>query len=289
MVEIFPVKVPKDEDFLKRPYFAYGIFKKGQLAHSKIKDCVDKIEIDEIPRKMLIKDGIPLIINEYSEKITKGHKIYFKGDMAKEAYKRISDTEPEKIYKWDTIYIGDEEFNLLVGINRGGTFEYVDEHKKYSDDFDGLKDPFFSGVTEFIRNELQNLKLDDDNYIFKIQMYYMLIWSAIDRYCSLKYDVSSDQGYYLFELSNDEIFNDALDDLDLKGRNKIQSARDGGNFYYNLSRSNYIVNFYYTIRSNVVHRGKEAGNRIDELENSLDDLLNIFDYMIEKTFADDEI
>ena len=58
---------------------------------------------------------------------------------------------------------------------------------------------------------------------------------------------------------------------------------------YNPDLKYYIVNFYYTIRSNVVHRGKEAGNRIDELENSLDDLLNIFDYMIEKTFADDEI
>lgn len=41
------------------PFFAYGIFKPGQLAHSKIRNHVEKTEDAEINYGMRIREGCP--------------------------------------------------------------------------------------------------------------------------------------------------------------------------------------------------------------------------------------
>ena len=280
-----PVEMPSEDAFLDRPFFAYGIFQKGQLAYSKIADCVSGVDSDDVPREMHIRDGVPLIINEESVRIAKGNKIYFLDDKKDEAYSRISATEPGNIYQWDTIDIDGEIFNILVTENLKGTFLNVDDEGVYRDYYDGNEDPIFSRVSEFIRNELENVDYDDD-LIFKFQMHYMLLWTAIDRYCVLKYDVSENQSDYLKALSDDEIFKEALRSVNLRNRKAIYSAINATPFYFNLNRPNFIVNYFYTIRCNVAHRGKEIRNNIDALRNSLYDLLDIFDYIIEKTFED---
>ena len=283
------VKVPYDKDFLKRPFFAYGIFKRGQLSHSRIRDCIDEIEPYEVNRKMRIKDGVPLIVNQESTKITKGQKISFLEDKRVDAYEAISATEPDTIFGWDTIDVGGDECNVLVGKHYGGTIGHVDGGGNYLDDFDGSNDPFFNKVPKFICEELEKLESDDDESIFKFQMYYMLLWTAIDRYCALKYEFSTSQGDILEQFYKDELFKQAVQELELEERGKIRSARDGGVFYYDLDRMDYVANFYYTIRSNVVHRGKEQNNKMNELKRSLNDLLDIFDLVIKKSFNENEI
>ena len=283
-----PVEIPDDELFYDRPYFAYGIFKKGQLAYSKIADCVENVEPGEVPYKMNIRDGVPAIKKEYSDCNTIGDKIYFTDDKKVEAYKIISDTQLGNIYKWDTTDIDGETFNILMTENLNGTFVSFDKNNEYLGDFDGKNDPFFFKVPQFIREELDKIDYEDECAIFKIQMYYMLIWSAIDRYCALKYDVSKNQGDYLKALSKDTVFQQALYSINPEPRGSIHSARNATPLYFNINRPNFIVNFYYTIRSNVAHRGKEDGNKIDDLEKSLRDVLNIFDKMIENTFDDEE-
>jgi len=278
-----PVELPDDdEEFYARDFFAYGIFKRGQLAYSKISDCVESVAPDEIHRKMHIRDGMPLVLGEDDDFTTKGDKIHF-GENAKCAYKRISDTQPANIYKWDTVEIDEETFNILITDNINGTFEHVDNEGDYLNDFDGHEDPFFSQVPVFIEEELEKI-VEDENFIFKIQMYYMLLWSAIERYCKLKYDVSNVEGDYLKELSNDEVFINAFESVNPNGRGPIYAAKNASPFYYNKSRPNYIINYYYTIRCNVAHRGKEPENSTDKLISSLKDLLKIFKKMIDDTF-----
>lgn len=282
-----PVEMPlEDESFFDRPLFAYGIFQVGQLAHSKIADCVRNVEPDEINREMHIRDGVPVIKNEFSDSISKGEKIHFLDDRKRDAYKIISDTQLGNVYHWDTIDIGQETFNILVTEELKGTFLNVDKNGYYQDYFDGSKDPFFTSTTNFIRKELEMIDHDDDCTIFKIQMYYMLLWSAIERYCVLKYDVSKSQSGYLSALSHDEIFEEALDVVNPKDREEIHAARNASTLYFNKNRPNFIVNYYYTIRSNVAHRGKEPDNNFEALVDSLNDMLDIFDYIIEKTFDD---
>ena len=290
--KLFPVKIPSDDElFYERDFFAYGILKEGELAHSRIDDLVDTVESDDVPRKMFIKDGSPLIVNVHSKNHrTVGDKIHFLDGCEEDAYERISNIMPGNIYRWDIIKIGkdEEEFNILVGKNYGGLFLHVDEYRNYMDTFDGSKDLFFTKVTKFIRNELEELNESDECYIFKIPMYYMLLWSAIDRYCALKYDVSNSQRDYLEALSNDEIFLEAMDNVNPKTLPNVHSARNGRRYYYNTEIPLFIINHYYTTRSNVVHRGKEEENNFKMLIDSLNDLMDIFDYIIKKTFKRDE-
>ena len=281
-----PVELPSDDsEFFDRPFFAYGIFQKGQLAYSKIADCVKTVECDGIHREMHIRDGVPVIKNEISDKITKGDKIHFLDRRKYDAYKIISNTQLGNVYKWDTVYIDDEKFNILVTENLNGTFLNIDYDGNYQDYFDGSNDPFFSEVPEFISEELKKKNFYED-FIFKYQMHYMLLWSAIERYCVLKYDVFEKQGDYLKALSDDNLFKEALDIVNPRKRDEIYSANNATPFYFNRGRPNFIVNYYYTIRCNVAHRGKDSENNFEALIDSLNDLLNIFDYIIEKTFDD---
>lgn len=283
-----PVEIPSyDSEFFDRPFFAYGIFKKGQLAYSKIEDCVETVEPDQIPCEIHIRDGVPVIKNEYSRKITKGDQIHFLDDKKVDAYEIISNTQLGNVYEWDIVVIGEDTFNILVTENLNGTFLNVDKEGSYQDYFDGRDDPFFSRVPKFIGNELENINPNDDDAIFKFQMYYMLLWSAIERYCVLKYDVSKKQGDYLKALSDDELFKEALNFVNPKNRDEIYSANNASYLYFNKNRPNFIVNYYYTIRCNVAHRGKEPQNNFEALEDSLNDLLKIFDYIIKKTFGDE--
>lgn len=276
-----PVEAPCDEEFYERPFFAYGIFKKGQLAHSKIADCMENSVPDEIPYELNIRDGYPLIKKVESENITKGDKISFTKRIC--AYQRICDTMPGNIYKWDTVAIDGETFNILVTEDLEGTFVNLDDKGNYIDSYDGHDDPFFYKVPEFIHNELDNIKYDE-NFIFRIQMYYILLWSAMERYSKLKYDVSNREADYLNALAKDKIYRDAFKIVDPKNMDSIRAANNAREYIFDKTNQNYIINFYYTLRCNVAHRGKELRNNSIILKNSLNDLLDIFDLMIKMTF-----
>lgn len=124
--EIKPLEMPPD---IGKPFFAYGIFKQGQLAFSKIEDDVSDVVSDEIPFKMLLRDGIPMIGKRQSRNKTKGHKIYFKKGHEEEAYDIICRTEPKNLYEWGTVDIGGEEFNVMFGVKlQNGVSIHCDEH-----------------------------------------------------------------------------------------------------------------------------------------------------------------
>ena len=55
-----------------------------------------------------------------------------------------------------------------------------------------------------------------------------------------------------------------------------------------LNEPEFCMNFYYTIRCNVVHRGKSSYNDERLLKRSLQDLLNIFKDVLADTFKEIE-
>lgn len=112
----------------------------------------------------------------------------------------------------------------------------------------------------------------------------MLLWSGIERYCSLKYGAVNKPGDNLKELSEDPLFCDAVKNTEIRNRNPIYSAKNASPYYLNLKNLYFVVNYYYTLRSNVVHRGKQGNNRFGDLYQSSWELLDIFDYMIDNTF-----
>ena len=84
----------------KLPFFAYGIFKPGQIAYSKIRNHVnnhsDNIEINYAMRQ---RDGVPILIdNENNHSHTEGSILTFKEGHEVETYSIISKTISRKLY-----------------------------------------------------------------------------------------------------------------------------------------------------------------------------------------------
>ena len=306
---------PPNVDVIENPFFAYGIFKPGQIAFSRIKDYVWKEEPCDVSREMKMRDGVPLIENEESQRITRGYVIYFNKEDREDAYKIISETHPFQLYEWDTISVDGIICNVLIGKDmEKGCHPSLDDNDRYVDDYDGRNDPYFEKLIHFLRCEMKHENrseiyrcsscdcscgpdvckfysedcrfYSESHEFYKLQMQYMLLWSGIDRYCSLKYGAYLDQWELRSKLADDDVFNDSLQDC--WDKKKIRRKR---NVYTTLlverklnRKPWYAINFYYTIRCNVVHRGKEK--RIEEsiLRESLHELLDIFEGVINNTF-----
>lgn len=279
---------PPTGDDLKRPFFAYGIFKPNQIAFYKIENCAWKFESHDVPRKMLIRDGVPIIENIKSSYSTTGYKIWFNREDRETAYNSISETEPFDLYEWDVIKVDGDDCNVLVGKDaKNGSYRSVDGKGKYVGDFNGRNDPFFDDLIAYIRDELVNKKYSD-NYFYKIQMYYMILWSAIDRYCSLRYGAHKSQRDLRNLFANDDVFinslRNRLEENDIKRRDKVYSTDLLRPFRLTTRNPWHAINYYYTLRCNVVHRGKGPGNSIENLHLSLKELLDIFEGVINRTF-----
>ena len=280
------------------PFFAYGIFKPGQLAYSRIEKYVDIGKTDRSPRripyKMITRDGVPLIEDkENNGYYTMGYLIYFKKGAEKHAYHTISRTQGDALYDWKEIEVDGIGTNVLVGLHldRG-----IPEDEGVIYDFKGEKDPLFTHAISRVGRTVKELEKDDEKMeeyekkfstniqnFFKIQLDYMLLWSAIERYASLKYDIGKDvKAQFANEYSDiiSQVIKDNVNEerlvynSDTLWCNKLDHEDPVGSLFY-----------YYTIRCNVVHNGKDFQIwDFDLLKKSLVELYKIFKQIFDKTF-----
>ena len=272
-----PLKPPSNLDL---PFFAYGIFKPNQLAYSNIEKHVKRGVPFEINYKMLMRDGVPLIVPNENFKST-GYLIHFKEDCKKEAYDIISKSQVDRLYKWEVIPVGENRANVLMGVNPDlGSSPMYENQGNY----DGRNDPFFTEALDVVENELndENKHWSRVEDFFKLQMAYMLLWSAIDRYCTLRY-VGESFGDYHRELADEIFFKDALK-KHVTSKRTVYSSQDLWNYTLNPKKPYYSLKYYYTIRCNVVHRGKAIHGDEYMLRASLTELLNIFRDILDETF-----
>ena len=100
----YKLRVPKD---ISLPFFAYDVFKQGQIAFSRIEDYIDEensISDVEVNYPLNMVNGVPYLFKNYNQYYsTQGSLIYFKRENAYEAYDIISKSKSFKMYKWDTI------------------------------------------------------------------------------------------------------------------------------------------------------------------------------------------
>ena len=271
---------------IKLPFFAYGIFKPGQLAYSKIKNRVDEESLKnvEVNYGMRLRDGVPILINSKNDfHQTNGFLITFKKGNEKQAYKTISNTLLRKLYKWDTIEIDGKKANVLFGVNPDNGSNYIEDPNERIN-FDGKNDPLFSKAIELIEN---NLKSDKNGWklesFFELQMNYMLLWSAIDRYTSLKYNKKF-QKWNRERFAEEKTFKEGIKKYTDKRHSPVFSTDDLEIHEFNVDDPLNTLYYYYTFRCNVVHRGKTMIGDYDMLKTATEELLEIFKEVLENTF-----
>lgn len=277
------------------PFFAYGIFKPGELAYSRIKEYVREKYPKEIPYEMSFRDGVPLILPRgHKNFITKGFLIYFDQGREQQAYNIISKTEPEALNKWENILVGGDEANVLMGkdVDKGCSpqMEYIAEYK-------GKNDPFFKEAIILIEKNLNKILKKEKKYhpnvndFFTLEMNYMLLWSAIERYSSLKYPYQS-KGDNNKDFSKEESFRIALKKYvhrkdTVYNAEKLYSRTLEVKDHMNPTDYEECIKYYYTVRSNVVHRGKMINmTDYNRLKFSLCELLKIFQDVLKDTFKE---
>lgn len=266
---------PKD---VKLPFFAYGVFKPGQLAFFQIKEFVIKAECARIKGTILLRDGLPILDISQREIAAEGSIIWFSPEHCEKAYKMISKMEPDNQYRWDKKNCNNQQVNVLIGRspNKGTT---CDDNPIQ---WDGWEDPLFTVALEVVEDTLNDDKnnseftLVDLRPLFRLQMAYSLLWSSIERYTSLRYHLGDDVTEKINNLASEQAFASSLKKNVEENREIYRADRPGDKEILDPDNPKKSINYYYQIRSNIAHRGKAAKKDYDTLQKSLNELLSIF-------------
>ena len=276
------INLPNDTSL---PFFAYGIFKPGQLSFSRIRDVVERTVECTVGGALKERDGIPLLVlgKDFSTNI-KGYLIYFTPGKEKDAYKRIMQIEPDKVYRWEVVKINDLSANVLVGrrYQRGSSdLEQVEE-------WNGKDDPFFKQGLEEVEAILKANSNFDRDYraLFRLQMAYTLLWIAIERYAGLKYHLGKEATEKVNQIAEEKAFADALKRVVKEKRFVFSTTNPEDKCTLDPDNPKHSIEYYYQVRSNTVHRGKAVTRDFDTLKSSLEELLAIFKELLNESFRE---
>lgn len=266
------------------PFFAYGLFKPGQLAFFQIGEFVSKANEPSLLKGALyLRDGLP-IINPTRRGSIKGVLLNFYPDKAEEAYERICAMEPTDQYSWEMKLAEGQPVNVLIGRHPNKGSKPLE-----GPEWNGWDDPLFKEALEVVEETL-NSDTEDGflKRIFRLQMAYLLLWSSIERYASLRYFLGrSDHNGVSVTTKNKKFAEEPafasslrqhyrpIDGLDPP--RKVFKADDPKNSAeLDLDSPSKAIEYYYQVRSNITHRGKGASWDLEVVEGSLRELLPIF-------------
>ena len=257
------------------PFFAYGIFKEGELGFDRIQEITRFVEDAFFQHGALLeRDGLPLLVdtrdNENRDNDTSGvvgDLIIFHEKNALDGYKRIQDIEPESQYKWGVVEIRQTDFpderclaNTLVGRRPNvGTAQIHDNCWSIN------QDPFFRDVIKFCKEKAT----DDSNAIVK-QAALLMAWSALERISAIKYSLKANPEQRISMIGQDGRFLKALATTEkafgqshpFRPIQDTRSTRSNSKKTFLFSKPAHAIDYLYQIRNNISHRGK-AGYESD--------------------------
>ena len=274
------------------PFFAYGVFRRGEIAYLRVKEYVDRLDADaRCKGRIVIRDGLPLLDPAGTEIVT-GDLLFFEPKTAGRAYHRIVQLEPDRQYEWATLDVqtseGSVTANGLLGLRL--------ENGCSSSDcpFKGSADPLFKEAFALVDDALQQYSErqspTEPNPDFKnllgLQMAYMLLWTSIERYTTLRYGLGEDVMAKIRQLATDEFFKSKLREV-VSRRDKLFPTNDPSS-PKKLNRDNVkgSLDYYYQVRCNITHRGKAAFDDFDRLRYSLSELKDIFQATLANAFQE---
>ena len=259
------------------PFFAYGIFKRGQISYYCIKNFVtNNTKPTSVNGRLYVRDGIPLLDRSGDDLEIQGELISFKDGCEIEAYQSIVNLEPQKYYRWEVIETTKGQANALLGKSpqKGSISE--------TNNWDSWQDPLFTTVFEIIEEELAHDEIDMDGKTFlRLQMTYMLLWSAIERFVSLRYNFrGKDIRAKILTLAENEKFVSQLLRVKAPHRDIYSTDNVEEKFKFDATNPRACLDYYYQIRCNITHRGKAAIADIKLVRQCLRELGHIFDELI---------
>ena len=272
------------------PYFAYGLFKPGELAHWQVEPLLDGHPLPVlVPGTLFVRDGLPLLKLGGAATIS-GYVLFFRGKRAAEAYAKISAFEPRKHYRWDEVQleVTGQVANVLVGRRPelGSALIKTEEWTVRQDPVlaEGLaavgKVSDLHGRDEFASVPEQGL---DWARLFKLQMAYLFLWTVIERYTALAYGPALNPSARIRCLGEDAAFERALQEVVTRRHEVYDSRNPGGRSVLDPDRPVSTAKYYYAVRSNLSHRGKSAWQDGETTRQSLNELLAVMRTVLQES------
>jgi hypothetical protein len=255
------------------PFFAYGLYKPGQLCFFRIHELVNNVRDTKVEGILKERDAIPLLIPSKDSQI-KGMLIYFHQGKEIEAYNRIIEIEPEGVYRWGQV---NTEANVTANVFYGKRIDRGCSDLEHFTEWDGRSDPFFSTALDEIELILkQNYDFSwDCKPLLRLQMAYSLLWTALERYAGLRYHLGKKVNDKVYQIAEERIFIDSLKKY-VRSSRCVYNSVDLTKITLNSEDPENSIRYYYQVRSNAIHRGKAVTRDFDILKSSLEELLAIF-------------
>jgi hypothetical protein len=158
------------------------------------------------------------------------------------------------------------------------------------ENWDGRKDPLFIAALQVVHETLEaNAIFDKDlRPMFKLQMAYLLLWSAIERYASLRYHLGEEVSAKIKKIAKEDKFKELLhQNVKMNGERKLRvqrADRPEEHYEMNPEKPEKCLDYYYQVRSNITHRGKAVETDHVIVEECLRELLNIFEGVLSSAF-----
>jgi hypothetical protein len=271
---------------LSLPFFAYGLFRPGELGFARLKPLTVSATPASAKGSLLVRNGLP-IADPRGNGIVKGFLLEFDAKSAREAYGRICEIEPDREYRWDEVNTGEVLANVLWGRAPEKGAVTLD-----ANEWSGEDDPLFTTALDIVAETLRdNSKFEWDlRPLFRLEMAYLLLWSSIERYVSLRYHLGDDVWQKVKNLADEAAFGTGLRTHvpDTASRFIFRADKPEEKVRLDPQNPKHSLEYYYQIRSNLTHRGKGVVKDHDRLRDSLRELLAIFRAVLKQAFADSQ-
>lgn len=279
-------------DDLGLPFFTYGAFKPGELAFSQVARFLDRPpELAKALGSLTVRDGLPLL-DDQGDRPIHGFLLFFGPTERAAAYQTICRFEPRAHYRWTAAALASPPVraNLLVGkkLDRGRPQDLEDDTWSFR------LDPVFAHglglveatATQYGQAPFESTPPEDFDWerFFRLQMAYLLLWSAIERYAAFAYGPTLEPQEKVNALGTDPRFLAALRRHPPSSPREVADSRDPRErSRFDLSHPEGAAEYFYQVRSNLSHRGKGAWSDGDIVRDSLVTLLAVFKHMLSAT------
>jgi hypothetical protein len=171
---------------LDLPFFTYGAFKPRELAFPQIERFLAQPPGPASALGSLkVRDGLPLYVESGGRRIP-GFIIVFRDSDRLAAYETICRFEPKAVCSWKATTLASPPVraNLLVGPERPTVFLEVVRPSSVDPVFNHGLAPVETTAAQL--GQEPSLSAPPDRFdwprFFRLQMAYLLLWSAIERY-----------------------------------------------------------------------------------------------------------
>lgn len=266
------------------PFFAYGLFKPGQLGFDTLREHANNVVAPAyVEGSIFERDGVPLFTDTSrvpNDNVTGAILTFFPG-QADCAYRKIAQIEPEKLYQWGQRKTVDgTEVNVLVTSSTNGA-QHIEARE-----WDGRRDPHFTKALDVVEAMLNRGHYDQGTVerLFELQMSYMLLWAAIERYTSLRYHLGTRTMAKIGRMAKEQGFRQAL--CKYATRQHTVYSTQGEEKKLRADKPRDAIEYYYQVRCNVSHRGKAVMVDAELLEKCICEMLNIFRETVRQAFEE---